>query len=385
MNRFKTKTIRTMAEFQACLAQWNDLYQRSRQHQATAQHELVASYWQHFLPSDSVIVHVLLDATTEQWLAALPVSQHNLWRMLPTAHNFSNPWCIGLTGLLAADVEPTSAVNELLSSIRQTGAVMLTFDLVSNEDPLVQAVCQTSARTDQRAVNVLDMFPVGKTMLASTWEEFIKEWSKKRRRFIRRAGEQLAEVGSYQMKALHSEKWPEIESAWARCLHVESMGWKGENGSDLAGNQCSKKYYEKLLKHLYHSQELRFYTLELDGRLIAYDLGYLRNRVATSMKVSYHPEFTEYSPGHVLNGLVIQDLIAKQEADWVDTVGELNAANSKWCSEKYMCRRIEVSLGTWVSRTAVRSKEWLRAIKRRLTEKEAGVSSAAPSDSSHED
>ncbi|MBL8890421.1 MAG: GNAT family N-acetyltransferase [Planctomycetaceae bacterium] len=385
MNRFKTKIIRSLAEFQACRTQWDDLYHRSRQIQATAQHELVANYWKHFLPSESVYLHVLLDSTTEQWLAVLPLSQHNLWRMLPTAHNFSNPWVIGLTCLWADDVEPASAVNELLSSVRQTGAVMLTLDLVSNEDPFVQAVCQSNAGVDQRVVNSLELFRVGKTMLASSWEEFIKSWSKKRRRFIRRACEQLGEVGNFQMQTLHSAKWPEIESAWARCLHVESMGWKGENGSDLAGNPHAKKYFEKLLQHLYHSQELRFYTLELDGRLIAYDLGYLRHRVATSMKVSYHPEFTEYSPGHVLNSLVIQDLIAKQEADWIDTVGELNSANSKWCSESYSCQRIEVSLGSWVSRTAVRSKEWLRVIKRRLTEKEAAVSNTAASESNQED
>lgn len=385
MNRFKTQIIRSLAEFQACQPQWNDLYQRSGQLHATAQHEMVVNYCQSFLPSESVIVHVLLDSKSERWMAALPVHQHNLWRMLPTAHNLSNPWCLGLTGLLAADIEPSLAANELLSSIRQTGAVMFKLELVSSEDPFVQALCHTNLGASQRVINVLDLFPVGKTMLASSWEGFIKEWSKNRRRFIRRACEQLGEVGGFQMKTLHTAKWPEIESAWARCLHVESMGWKGENGSDLAGNPNAKRYYQKLVRHLYDSQELRFYTLELDGRLIAYDLGYLRNRVATSMKVSYHPEFAEFSPGHVLNSLVIQDLIAKQEADWIDTVGELNAANSKWCSEHYTCRRITVCLGTWVSRTAVRSENWLRAIKRNISEAQTIANSTTPSDQTRED
>jgi len=176
------------------------------------------------------------------------------------------------------------------------------------------------------------------------------------------------------MNTRHLQDWSEVQRVWNECLQVESLGWKGQNGSDLASNYKAKTYHEKLLHELYQTGELRLYTLELDDRLIAYDLGYVKQRVATSMKVSYHPEFTAYSPGHVLNSLVIQDLIQKQEADWIDTVGELNEANSKWCRESYLCQRVEVSLNSWVSRTTVRSREWLRAIKRRINEPSTPVS-----------
>ncbi|MDP1564212.1 MAG: GNAT family N-acetyltransferase [Pirellulaceae bacterium] len=376
MGSYHTRVIRSLAEFQACQASWTDLYNRCPQHRATAQHELIVAYWQAFLPSEAVQVHVLVDRATEQWVAALPTYQHRLWRMLPTAHNFSSPWCLGLTGLVSPDHDATTTVNELLTSISRTGAMMLTFDLVSHDDPLVQALSRT-ADSGSRVANFVDQFQVGKTVLEPTWEAFTKDWSKKRRRFIRRAGEQLGEVGSWQMKTLHSADWSEVESAWAKCLEVESLGWKGQNGSDLAANSGAKSYYEKLLQHLYQTGELRFYTLELDGRVIAYDLGYLKQRVATSLKVSYHPEYTSYSPGHVLNSLVIQDLIQKQEADWIDTVGELNAANMKWCRESYLCQRVEVSLDNWFSRTTVRSREWLRVIKRRLNEKPTTVAAEA--------
>jgi CelD/BcsL family acetyltransferase involved in cellulose biosynthesis len=366
MDPFQTKTIRSLAEFQANQAQWNQLYERSGQHQATGSHELVMAYWQDFLPSEQVQVHVVIDPASDQWVAALPTFQRRWWGWLPTVHNFSSPWCLGVVGLLSRQHDHSTLVKKLLTSIRQSGAMMLTLDLVSSDDPFVQALRQVGS-AGEHMTNTLELFRVGKTMLEPAWETFIKEWSKKRRRFIRRACDQLAEVGSFQMKPLHQSTWSEVESAWNQCLQVESLGWKGQNGSDLASNPAAKSYYGKILQHLYQSGELRFYSLELNGRLIAYDLGYLRGRVATSLKVSYHPEFTDYSPGHVLNSLVIQDLIAQHETDWIDTVGELNEANSKWCRENYSCQRIEVSLGSWASRTTLRSREWLRAIKRQLT------------------
>lgn len=368
METRQTRVIRSMAEFQTCLPQWQDLYNRSIQHQASARHELVMAYWQSFLPSTAVQIHVIVDPTSQQFLAALPTYQQRLWRSLPTSHNFSCPWSCGLTGLVSADQDVNSLVEQLLMSVGQTGSMMLTFDLVSHNDPLVQAMNLNSSSAN-RVVNFVDLFQVGKTILEPSWESFTQEWSKKRRRFIRRASEQLGEVGTVAMKPQHAADWPTVQAAWNHCLQVESSGWKGQNGTDLASNSGAKSYYETLLETLHRSGELRFYTLELNDRVIAYDLGYLKHRVATSLKVSYHPEFTEYSPGHVLNSLVIQDLIAKQEADWIDTVGEINEANSKWCRESYPCQRVEVSFDSWASRTAVRSREWLRAIKRRMTTK----------------
>lgn len=373
MGPFRTHVIRSLQEFQSCYAAWNDLYQRCPQHLATAQHSLVSAYWEAFLPSETVHVHVLVERDTDRWVAAMPTFQHRLWRMLPTAHNFSSPWCLGLTGLLSPHHDAGMIVNQLLASVSSTGSMMLTFDLVSHDDPLIQALSRTAISGD-RLANFVELFRVGKTILEPTWEAYIKDWSKKRRRFIRRAAEQLDGVGKVQMNTRHLQDWSEVQRVWNECLQVESLGWKGQNGSDLASHYKAKTYHEKLLHELYQTGELRLYTLELDDRLIAYDLGYVKQRVATSMKVSYHPEFTAYSPGHVLNSLVIQDLIQKQEADWIDTVGELNEANSKWCRESYLCQRVEVSLNSWVSRTTVRSREWLRAIKRRINEPSTPVS-----------
>ncbi|MBL8856678.1 MAG: GNAT family N-acetyltransferase, partial [Planctomycetaceae bacterium] len=263
MGPFRTHVIRSLQEFQSCYAAWNDLYQRCPQHLATAQHSLVSAYWEAFLPSETVHVHVLVERDTDRWVAAMPTFQHRLWRMLPTAHNFSSPWCLGLTGLLSPHHDAGMIVNQLLASVSSTGSMMLTFDLVSHDDPLIQALSRTAISGD-RLANFVELFRVGKTILEPTWEAYIKDWSKKRRRFIRRAAEQLDGVGKVQMNTRHLQDWSEVQRVWNECLQVESLGWKGQNGSDLASNYKAKTYHEKLLHELYQTGELRLYTLELD-------------------------------------------------------------------------------------------------------------------------
>jgi len=70
---------------------------------------------------------------------------------------------------------------------------------------------------------------------------------------------------------------------------------------------------------------------------------------------------------------VIQDLIAKQEADWIDTVGELNEANAKWCRTSYQCLKLEVAAGGWVGNTVVKSRDWMRTLKRQFSKSPSAV------------
>jgi len=356
--------IKSRQEFQQYEKPWEQLYQACAQHQATARHGLVSAFWQAFLPDRPVEILALAERETGDWVAAFPLGWHKLMRLMPHAKSFSNPWSLGFVGLLSSRWDSRQLQPHLQAALAAVGQPMLTWDFVSDENPVAQRLL-TSDLLPHASIECVDLFPVGKTILTATWDEFISDWSKKRRRFIRRASEQLREHGDYRMVPLHAGSLAEAQAAWETCLQIESRGWKGQDGSDIGSNPPARQYYDEVLRQLHPTGELRFYVLELNGQAIAYDFGYLHQRVATSLKVSYDPDFAPYSPGHVLNSLVIQDLIQQQEADWIDTVGELNEANSKWCRESYRCQRLEIGLpGGW-SQHAVKSRAWLRAWKHR--------------------
>jgi CelD/BcsL family acetyltransferase involved in cellulose biosynthesis len=364
MTNFEPHLIKSLGEFQLYEKQWDELYAASLQHLAVGRHALVAAFWQHFHTDQAVEIACVIDAHTGDLAAALPLVKRNLLRVVPVATTFSNPWCLGFAGMCSAKYEASTALAHLLRCVEMGGYQMVTLDLVSNENCFVTQV-QNGATQSNREIRTIDLFPVGKTVLTTSWDEFTQDWSKKRRRFIRRATQQLSDIGDLRLVKLHEASWSEVEAGWQVCQEIEQAGWKGSNGTSVAENPAAAKFFAELVKQLYRSGELRFYLLQLAGRVIAYDLGYLHHRVATSLKVSYHPEFATSSPGHVLNSLVIQDFIESQAADWIDTVGELNDANAKWCRASYRCQKVEVGLSGWSSRNLVRSRDWLRNWKRR--------------------
>lgn len=376
MNDLDIIRIKSQPEFQLYQKPWDQLYQECPQHQATARHALVSAYWAAFLSDRPAEILGLALPETGELVAAFPLGWHKLMRLVPYAKNFSNPWALGLVGLLSPRWDAQKLQPHLRSAFAALGQPMLTWDFVSDENPVTQRLL-TDDLLPGATVRRVDLFAVGKTMLKATWDDFIADWSKNRRRFIRRASDQLRERGDYRMVALHAAPLAEAKSAWQACLEIESRGWKGQDGSDIGSNPPARQYYAEVLQHLHPTGELRFYVLELNGQPIAYDFGYLHRRVATSLKVSYDPDFAAYSPGHVLNSLVIQDLIQQQEADWIDTVGELNEANSKWCGESYRCQRLEIGLpGGW-SQHAVKSRAWLRAWKRQWEHRGAATTQPA--------
>lgn len=369
--------IKSREEFQMYQQPWDRLYQECPQHQATARHALVSAYWAAFVYDRTAEILGLAERETGELVAAFPLGWHKLMRIVPYGKNFSNPWTLGFVGLLSPRWSNQSLKPHLRSAFAALGQPMLTWDFVSDENPVAERLLTDNLLVGA-TVQRVDLFSVGKTMLKATWDEFIADWSKNRRRFIRRASDQLRELGDYRMVAWHTASWTEAQSAWQACLEIESRGWKGQDRSDIQSNPPARQYYEEVLRHLHHTGELRFYTLELNGRTIAYDFGYLHQRVATSLKVSYDPDFAAHSPGHVLNSLVIQDLIQHQEADWIDTVGELNEANSKWCRESYRCQRLEIGLpGGW-SQHAVKSRAWLRGWKRQWDQRRAATNHGVP-------
>lgn len=368
--------IRSKSEFQLYQKPWDQLFARCPQHQVTARHGLVSAYWDAFLSDRPAEILALAKPETGDLVAAFPLGWHKLLRVLPQAKNFSNPWSLGFIGLLSPLEKAQRLRPNLQLAFAAVGHPMLTWDFISDENPVAQRLL-TEDLLPGATVQRVEQFAVGKTLLTPTWDDFIADWSKKRRRFIRRACEQLQECGDYRLVTWHNQPVTNAQAAWQTCLEIESRGWKGQDGSDIASHASARQYYDELLRQLHHSGELRFYGLEVNGQIVAYDFGYLYRRVATSLKVSYHPDFAQYSPGHVLNSLVIQDLIRQQEADWIDTVGELNEANSKWCRSSYHCQRWEIGLpGSW-SQHAVKSRAWFRAWKRQWDERRAVAAGTA--------
>jgi CelD/BcsL family acetyltransferase involved in cellulose biosynthesis len=106
---------------------------------------------------------------------------------------------------------------------------------------------------------------------------------------------------------------------------LEASGWKGEAGTAITSDPRTERFYRLIVKEFQDSGELRFSTIRLDGRLVAFDMSLLvANRLYT-LKLGYDESFKKTVPGLVLRlsmiercfetGIEANELLGSSE-DW---------------------------------------------------------------------
>lgn len=372
MSDWKIKTIRGVESLRAYQSVWDQLEGRSPDHQDMS-YDSLRSFCKYFDAENRLVSSLVFD--NEKLIAALPVASSRQLGVFAVARNLSNEWFPGRSGLLDPDYDATSCVRYLLKGLQQAGISSLELDWQNSESGFAKSL-RDWAEQQSCAMNEVSKFSCGWIQLADSWDAFIGDWSKNRRKFIRRSEERLAAEGPLYTVCVHDRPIEDLDRYLETCLSIEDRSWKGKQQSSLLQNPGALKHYRELVHQWHRDGRLQLYILKSNGRPIAFDLGYLKNRIANSIKISYLDDYARFSPGHVLNAMVIREMIRAGNVDRIDTLGELNEANRKWAQSSYDCTKLEIALPGWINQSRVQIKDWMRTLKRTATAnpKKSGVS-----------
>ena len=122
------------------------------------------------------------------------------------------------------------------------------------------------------------------------------------------------------------------EHALREFIELENSGWKGTNGSAIASNPTTRRFYELMCAGLSSRGLVRIYEMRFNEKLIASDLGFIMNGAFFSVKVAYDESFSRYSPGQLLNRHIIEDLWANGFKIY-DLMGAKMPYKMVWTSE----------------------------------------------------
>lgn len=95
----------------------------------------------------------------------------------------------------------------------------------------------------------------------------------------------------------------ELERGFA----VEASGWKGRAGTAIVSRPETERFYRSMAAAFHARGELACSSIELDGRLAAWDLSLLHQGRVFLLKTAYDEEFRKLAPGLVLRLSVIED------------------------------------------------------------------------------
>ncbi|WP_259961870.1 GNAT family N-acetyltransferase [Tsuneonella litorea] len=195
-------------------------------------------------------------------------------------------------------------------------ALFLHLDLLPTGEPLFAAlrdVCLVDARPaavvhrHERAALQSDLAPEA---------YFEAAMSGKKRKELRRQFARLSELG-----ALSFERRDDAEGIEPWCdtfLALERAGWKGAEGSALACNPATDRFFRTVLRRAATHGRLERLALTLDGRPVAMLANLIVPPGAFSFKTTYDEGLARFSPGVLLQRENLA-LLARDDIAWADS------------------------------------------------------------------
>ena len=120
-----------------------------------------------------------------------------------------------------------------------------------------------------------------------------------------------------------------LNSAW----ELELKTWKGKSGSAIAQDVFLKNFYNNLAIKLSSSGKLALFMLWSDSELVAFLYGICDKQIIHELKGSYNPEFSDYSPGHLLDWKVME-WTQNRGLRKVNMCGEAEDYKKHWCNKQ---------------------------------------------------
>jgi CelD/BcsL family acetyltransferase involved in cellulose biosynthesis len=121
----------------------------------------------------------------------------------------------------------------------------------------------------------------------------------------------------------------DVAPALEAVLRLEAAGWKGRAGSAILSEPATERLYRSFAAAAARSGILRIYLLELDGTVVAGDIGCAHRGVGYLLKTTFDEGLSRMSPGMVLRGEVLRACIAEGLGEY-DFLGGAETYKMQW-------------------------------------------------------
>lgn len=198
--------------------------------------------------------------------------------------------------------------------------------------------------------------------------------SRKFRHRLRHSWRKLQKSGDISLCRVEAADPEALQSFY--CL--EQKGWKGKKGTAIACKKETKQFYDSIAKSAAEYGYLSLHFLLLNGSPVAAHFALTYAGRYYPLKVAYDENYSQYGPGHLIIGAVLQDCLERGLTEF-DFLGHWTEAKSKWASEvrshnfsyifrkgivgrmlyaeTYLSHKVQSALRSWIHSLRVFSKK----------------------------
>lgn len=98
----------------------------------------------------------------------------------------------------------------------------------------------------------------------------------------------------------------DLERELERGLQLEDSGWKGQAGTAILSDPATARFYRSIAAAFHGAGDLRLSSLELEGRLVAFDLALVSQGRYWLLKTAYDETRSSLAPGLALRLSVVE-------------------------------------------------------------------------------
>lgn len=120
----------------------------------------------------------------------------------------------------------------------------------------------------------------------------------KTRQSLRRKARRLSDEGEVEMRIV--DEAGEFRLWFDKMVQVEGRCWKSKTGDGIFQRPELRAFYKLLLERLIEMGQARAAVLTLNGKLLAYEVGFLGRDSYGMHSTVFDEEFAPYSPGRML-------------------------------------------------------------------------------------
>jgi len=346
------------------LRKWLDLADSSVEPNPFLSPDFVVPLARNLPPGSPLAVLAVESADGARWLAAGVFEIRSISRWLPLvyARGLSTDYSF-LDGLLiAADGGDQALITLFEFQRHRRDWHGMHFSTMRHQSPLFAWLSESGARTNVW-VDTVDRWERASFRNTGplTINGVLESCSKSRRKSLRRGRRWLESAGSvtYELVQPGGDAREQVDTF----LHLEKLGWKGEEGTALACHPAHERFFREMCAGFAQRGAILFGELRVGGKPIASTCNLRCGPLLSAFKIGWDPAFADGSVG-IWSEVEFAVAISQQfpEIKRIDSCSSLGSyVESVWPEREPM---VSVTC-TWSNRGAARhlARKYLQKIR----------------------
>ena len=201
------------------------------------------------------------------------------------------------TPVFGAIAESEAANEALVAALLARRPARIDMALVDAGDPVVASLRREAERSGYRVVERVAMRSPY-VPLEGDFDSYREGLPRKLRKELGRLGRRLAEEG--RVEYTFEDGSERLDELLEEGFYVEGSGWKSENGTAIASDPATRRFYTDVARWAASRGTLVLAFLRLDGRPLAFDLCIEDAGAFYVLKGGFETAYRRFGPGTLL-------------------------------------------------------------------------------------